>query len=361
MKITKLLLQLFLVSIVLTSCSSEDKIVEVSREAYDNGIIISSEGNFGAKDGSISFLDSSIKESENFVYAGVNGALLGGLIQSITFTDTEAYIILNDVNTIVVVDRVSFKKKGQITTGFNTPRYMTVLGSKGYVTNWGATDNESDDFVAIVDLNSLKVEGKIDVELGPEQILNKDNKLYVSHKGAYGSNNIISIIDLNDNNSISTVTVKDKPDEIAFDGSGNLIVLSEGKAAYTGDETLGAISKVNIANKTVEEIVFPEGVHPSLMTLDNNNLYYSIGAKVYKMGVNDSSLPASEIITVDLFTDESKGAYILFYGMGVKEGRLYALNTSFVSTSEVQVFNLSDNKKVKSFEVGVGASKIYFN
>ncbi|GFD82147.1 hypothetical protein KUL118_50090 [Tenacibaculum sp. KUL118] len=365
MKITKLLLQLFLVSIVFTSCSGEDKIVEVSRETYDNGVIISSEGNFGAKDGSISFLDDSLKESENFVYAGVNGALLGGLIQSITFTETEAYIILNDVNTIVVVDRVSFKKKGQITTDLNNPRYMTIVDGKGYVTNWGETqwgNDIDDDFITVFDLSTLEVDSKIDVAIGPEQILNKDNKLYVSHKGAYTVNNIISVIDLKDNNSISTITVKDVPDEIAFDSTGNLIVLSEGIKTYQGTESVGAISKVNLADKSVFEIgTFPQGVHPDLMTIDGDIIYYSIGAKLYKVGVNDSSLPTSEIITVDLFTEESKGTYILFYGMGVKEGKLYALNTSFISTSEVQVFDLSNNTKIKNFEVGIGASKIYFN
>ena len=227
MKITKLLLKLFLVSILITSCSSEDKIVEVLKEKYTKGIIISAEGVFNDKDGSISYVNNELTEAQNFIYAGKNGALLGGLIQSITFTDTDAYIILNDVNTIVVADRYTFVKKAQITTGLDNPRYMTIVNGKGYVTNWGNGSDVNDDYIAIIDVVTNTIEATtISLANGVEQILNKNNKLYVSHKGAFSTNNIISVVDLNAGNAISTITVNDNPDEMVFDNAGNLIVLS---------------------------------------------------------------------------------------------------------------------------------------
>ncbi|MHC9087656.1 YncE family protein [Tenacibaculum sp. IMCC1] len=362
MKITKLLLQLFLVSIVLTSCSSEDKIVEVIRDKYDNGVIVSAEGVFKNKDGSISYVNKELTESQNFIYAGKNGALLGGLIQSIAFSETEAYIILNDVNTIVVVDRYTFEKKGQITTDLKNPRYMTIVNGKGYVTNWGETqwgNDIDDDYVTVINLNTLEVDSKIDVEIGPEQILNKDNKLYISHKGAYGSNNIVSVIDLNNNNTISTITVDDHPDEMAFDTAGNLIVLSEGKPVYNSsweviDRTTSSISFINLSNnEVIKSIDFPAKENASLMAYENGKIHYYKGKdeKVYSINEEDTAL-ATEGVEVGGI-----------YGMNVKDNNLYTVSYEFPNSelSNLTVYDLNTEAKVYKTKVGVGASKIYFN
>ncbi|MCG7502487.1 cell surface protein [Tenacibaculum sp. Mcav3-52] len=362
MKITKLLLQLFLVSIVLTSCSGEDKIVEVIRDKYDNGVIVSAEGVFNNKDGSISYINKELTESQNFIYAGKNGALLGGLIQSIAFSETEAYIILNDVNTIVVVDRYTFKKKGQITTDLKNPRYMTIVNGKGYVTNWGETqwgNDIDDDYVTVINLNTLEVDSKIDVAIGPEQILNKDNKLYVSHKGAYGSNNIVSVIDLNNNNTISTITVDDNPDEMAFDTTGNLIVLSEGKPVYNSsweviDRTTSSISFINLSNnEVIKSIDFPAKENASLMAYENGKIHYYKGKdeKVYSIN-EEATVLATEGVEVGGI-----------YGMNVKDNNLYTVSYEFPNSelSNLTVYDLNTEAKVYKTKVGVGASKIYFN
>ncbi|MDO6812452.1 YncE family protein [Tenacibaculum soleae] len=363
MKITKLILQLFLVSILVTSCSDNEKIVEVLKDEYTKGIIISAEGNFEDKDGSISYVSNDLTESHNFIYAGKNGALLGGLIQSITFTDTEAYVILNDVNTIVVADRYTFEKKGQITTDLKNPRYMTIVNGKGYVTNWGETkwgDDIDDDYVTVINLNTLEVDSKIDVAIGPEQILNKNNKLYISHKGAYGSNNIVSVVDLNANNSISTITVDDNPDEMVFDNAGNLIVLSEGNTTYDADfnvvdKTTSAISFIDLSSNTIsKKLEFPSMESAAYMTYQNGKVYYYKGAdsKVYTIDESATVL-ATEGIDVGGI-----------YGMNVRDNNLFTVSYEFSTTttlSKFKVHDLNTKSEVYTSLVGIGASKIYFN
>ena len=360
MKITKLILQLFLVSILVTSCSENDKIVEVLKDEYTKGVIISAEGNFGGKDGSISYVSNDLSESQNFIYADKNSTLLGGLIQSITFTDTDAYIILNDVNTIVVADRYTFEKKAQITTGLKNPRYMTIVNDKGYVTNWGDGSDVNDDYLAVIDIATNNIEATtISLENGVEQILNKNNKLYISHKGAFSTNNIISVVDLNANNTVSTITVNDNPDDMVFDNAGNLIVLSEGRPlTYNSDYTkvlTATTSSINYINTSTDEVtrqlVFPENKRATYMSYDNNKIYYYKGDNNSVCTINDT---ATELSTEGIEVGN-------IYGMSVRENELFIVQSDFITLSKFKVFDVNTKSEIYSSPVGLGASKIYFN
>ncbi|RSC92968.1 YncE family protein [Tenacibaculum singaporense] len=356
MKITKLLGVLFLGSILFASCS-DDTSPSLPKGDYENGILISGEGNTSIS-GSVSFVSNDLSTVENTIYKKVNNDEFGEYVQSIAFDNDRAYIVADNQNTVTVVDRYTFDKTGTITTGLSKPRYMTVVGNKGYVTNWGATDNESDDFVAIVDLNSLEVEGKVDVALGPERIIAKNGKLYVSHQGAFGSNNKVVIIDIATKSVVKEVVVKDRPDELYVDSSGRLVVLSQGKTIYDANwnvvgHTLAAISFINTNSNEVEsELVFNEGEHPSQMVLEGNDIYYSLGNDIYKMDVNATSLPASKLFTTD-------AGYL--YGLAVRNSEIFVLDANFSGNSKLDVYELSGKTKKDTKEVALGASKIYFN
>lgn len=350
MKINKLFtLILVLWAIIFTSCS-DDNTPDLPKGDYDKGILISGEGS--GSTGSISYVSNDLTTNENLIYKKVNNSELGTFLQSIAFDDDSAYIIVDNQNTITAVDRYSFTKKGEITTNLETPRYMVVSNGKGYVTNWGTTEG----FVAVFDMNSYSFIKKITISTGPERILEKNGKLYVSHKGGNGSNNVISVIDIS-TDGVQEIIVNDKPDEMFFNNSGNLVVLSEGKAAWTNDETLAAISKIDLNDNSVTKMEFKDGEHPSLMVFDNNVIYYNLSNKVYKMNTSETSLSTAEFLTIELFTT----GYSEFYGMEVKENKLYALSTRFSDLSELRVFNLIDNSKIKTIEAPIGASKIYFN
>ncbi|CAM1340794.1 YncE family protein [Tenacibaculum aestuarii] len=356
MKITKLLGLLFLGGILFTSCS-DDPTPSLPKGDYENGILISGEGTT-AVSGSVSFVSNDLSIVENTIYKKVNNAEFGEYVQSIAFDDDRAYIVADNQNTVTVVDRYTFDKAGTITTGLSKPRYMTVVGNKGYVTNWGATDNDNDDFVAIVDLNSLEVEGKVDVALGPERIIAKNGKLYVSHLGAFGTNNKVVVIDIATKSVVKEITVKDNPDELYVDSSGKLVVLSQGKTIYDASwnvvgHTLAAISFINTANNEVDsELVFNEGEHPSQMVLEGNNIYYSLGNNIYKTDVNATTLPTSELLTTD-------AGYL--YGLGVRNNEVFVLDASFSGNSKLNIYDLSAKTKKDTKEVALGASKIYFN
>lgn len=364
MKMNKLLSTLFILSVLFfTSCSKDDDATDDStgdtEMAYENGILISGEGSTGST-ASISYVSDDFSVTENLIYKNVNDTELGIYLQSMAFDDSRAFIVVDNTNTITVVDRYTFEEEATITTGLLVPRYMTVVGNKAYVTNWGTGSfgaDVDDDFIAVINLDTYTVESTIDVAIGPERIIENDGKLYVSHKGAYSTNNIISVITIADD-TVEEVTVKDNPDELFFDSSGNLIVLSQGRTLYdenwnvTGN-TLAAISKINTSTLVVDsELDFADGEHPSLMVLEGDTIYYALNNVVYEMDVDATALPTSAFLT---------GDEVSLYGMEVDDDNIYLLDANFFDLSTLNVYDLNTTEKTQTISVALGASKIYFN
>ncbi len=324
---------------------------------FDNGFFVSAEGNFGSKDGSVSYVSNDLKTSTNFVFRKKNANKpLAGLIQSIAFNDENAYIINNDGAIITIVDRVTLKEKAIITSGLENPRYMAIIGNKGYITNWGDGLDTTDDYIAVLDLTTNTLDpNTIPLANGVEQIVSRDGKLYVSHKGAFSNNNIISVIDTNNNNAVETITVKDHPDELFFIPSGALVVLSEGHNFFnsTFSEIIrrsdGAISFIDVSTNTVtKELPLPVGNRASLLAQDKGNIYYYSNDSVFTINETTINLPTEGIEVGNI------------YGMNVKENTLYTCSTAFTTFSTLKAIDLESTSLTFVSVVGLGASKIYF-
>jgi len=346
----KIILSIFAMSLFIVSCSSDDD--ATSSEplgAYENGIIVSGEGG----PSSISFISEDLMTSENQIYFNVNNEATGVYLQSLGFNDDKAYIVV-DAGTITVVNRYTFEKLATISTGLTTPRYIAFANGKGYVSNWGDPVDETDDFVAVIDLTSNEIISTIAVGNGPEQILAVDDSVYVSHKGAYGTNNIVSVINTSSDALTTTITVHDNPDEMIVNDNGDLVVLSSGKPAWTGDETKAAITKIDMTTNTVSTALeFSDGQHPELMMYLNGNLYYNLGNSV--LSITDD---ATAVTTTPLF---STGANTL-YGMAAKDDRLYFADAvDYSSAGQLFIFDEASHMLINSFNAPVVASKIYFN
>lgn len=344
-----------LFAVVLTSCNNDDDDfinLPTSLGEYDNGILVSAEGG-SAISGSVSFISSDYSSIENTIFSNANAEELGAYVQSIGFNGAKAYIVV-DNSTIHVVNRYTFLKEATITTGLNLPRYMTFANGKGYVTNWGDGFDTSDDFIAVINLETNSVESTIPMAEGPEQMLVYANKLYVSHKGGYGSNNIISVVDLG-TNTIQTITVNDVPDEMIISDTRELLVLCEGNPDYaTGGETAASITKIDLSTDTVSDTLpFAIGVHPAQMSYSNGNLYFQANNEVFKMTDADTTLPTTSIINLGTITT---------YGLTVKADKLYVTDAKdYNSLGDLLVYDLNSNTKIHTFEVGLVPSKIYFN
>ena len=351
MKTMKKLLFLSLATMFFISCSNDDDNTpsEYIPADYEKGIFITNEGPFANGSGTITFISEDYSTVEQNIYKKVNGRDLGNIVQSMGFQDDNAYIVVNNSNKIMVANRYTFESIDSIKTGIDNPRYFIgTAGNKGYVTNWGDPNDNSDDFVAVLDLRTNVVSATIPVAFGPEKIISHNNKIYVAHQGGYGQNNLISVI--SGNSVESTITVGDVPNSMIVSGN-NLYVLCGGTPSYAGTETPGSLVNIDLSNGTVTETFnFQTTQHPTSLTADGNNLLYSLNGKVYKVNTSSITLPGTGIIDG------------LFYGLKAKDGKLYATDAGdFASRGSLKIFDLSTNQEIQDFQTGIIPGGIYFN
>lgn len=350
--IKKVALLAFAVPMFFTSCSDDDNNGgnNVSLGNYENGVFILNEGNFGGNNAEVSFLSSN-GELEHDIYNAVNEEILGDVAQSIGFEGNRAYIIVNNSNLIRVVNRYTFELITTITTDIQNPRHIVFEDGKGYVSNWGEPMDTSDDYIAVLNLASNTVTQKISVSEGPEKMVEEDGKLYVAHKGGWGTGNTVSVIDLSSNSVTATISVSDFPDGIEEE-NGYLYVLCNGVS--WGTPTQGGLYKINLSNnEIVSEFIFDEGVHPSHLEIENNKIYYTIGGEVYAMDLNATALPTSSVLSLD-------GVWSI-YGFAVEDGKIYMSDPKdFNSNGDIYIYSTSGTF-INSYEAGMIPNGFYFN
>lgn len=350
---TKKIALLFLsMTILFTSCSDDDMSTPEPLGDYENGILVSHEGNFGMGNASVSYVSYDLMTVENNIYSGVNSSPLGDTAQSMAFSGDFAYIVLNVSNTIEVVNRYTFESIATIDTGLNNPRYIAFSNGKGYVTNWGDGTVATDDYVAVIDLASHTLNAQtISVAEGPESIVANGNTVYVAHQGGFSQNNVISVINSSSDTVTTTLMVGDVPNSMQLDTAGNLWVLSGGKPLWTGDETAGKLSKIDVSDNSITNIDFATTEHPKYLALDNGNLYYYMSGDVYKMGTTSSVLPTTADITG-----------LNFYDMTINNSVLYGVDAgNFTDNGTLSAYDLSSNTLINSVTVNIIPGEVYFN
>lgn len=307
--------------------------------AYQNGILIS---NYGNTNGTVTYINNDLDITEQLIYNTVNAENIGDGLQSIGFNNDKAYLVSYTDDKIIVVNKNSFLKETTITTGLDHPKYFAVSSGKGYVTNWGDPMLTSDDFIAVVDLDTNLVISSISVDEKPEKIISKNGKLYISHIG--GTNNL-TIIDASDD-SVSTVAINGAVlDDLLFDSSNTLWILSEGDAV-----TGGKLIQFNTSNETTTSLDFAMGEHPKNLSYSDGNLYYDLNDEIFTLAQTDTALPTTAIITTPV------------YKMAVNNGKLYVTNDpDTISNGSLKVFDITDNSELQTLITGVIPGGIYFN
>lgn len=353
----KLNYYLFLsILLFVVSCNNDDNgELPLTDGDFQNGVIVLNEGGYTYSNASVSFISGS-GEIHNDIFESVNGRKLGDVAQSIKFHDDLAYIVVNNSNTIEVVNRYTFRSVATIAGELHNPRYMEIYNGKGYVSNWGDGNDTADDFIAVVNLNNYSIDSKIPVAEGPERLEIENQKLYIAHLGGWGYGNSISILDLNSLSLTSNISVSDVPSGMV-EKEGFLYVLCSGKASWTGNETLGAMYKIDLENnQVVDQFEFPQGVHPTFLQIEDDKVYYTIGNDIYRTDVSNIEPSASPFIS-----PSGDGLGIL-YGFNVVNGWIYACDAKdYQSNGELFVYSLSGNLDSRYPVEGIIPNGVYFN
>ena len=347
-------------SVFFVSCSNDDDqgiSTELPLGAYDNGVLILNQGNYGQDNSSISFLSSDFATLQNNAFLAVNPTkILGNTGQDIGFYNDLAFVVLNGSNKIEIVNRYTLEYVATIDSGLDNPRYIAFANGKGYVTNWGDGNVTTDDYVSIIDLSNYTVSGSIPVVEGPEKIVVNNGDLYVAHQGGYNYGNTISVINSTTNTIATTISVGDVPNSLQIE-NGNLYVLCGGKPDWTGDETLGKIVKINLTSNTVtSSIDFAAGSHASHLNIYDNMIYYTTPFDVFAMNLTATTLPTSSLFSVA----GQVGIYGL-YSFAVENNKIYVGDAAdYNSNGKVYIYSKTgtlDNQ----YTVGVIPAGFYFN
>ncbi len=340
MKLKNLYLGIIASTFLFASCSNDDNTeIDTPLGAYDNGVFITNEGNFGTPNASVSFISNDLLTFQNDLFALVNPSkVLGDVAQSMSFADEKAFIVLNNSNEVKVVNRYTFESLGSITEKLKNPRYSTVLNGKLYVTNSISKE------VTVYDAKTYAYLASIPVGKTVEKIISANGKLYITN-GAFGSGSNVTVIDPATNLIAKTIVVEKGVNSIEAK-DGNVYVLcgsSEKSALFT-------IDSKSDTSTVIESTKLTGALN---MDIDGNKIYYTKGTGVYVMDLKATTLTETPLFSV---TDSS---WSTFYGFGVIDDKIYSGDANGFTSSGIVTVYSNIGAVLKTVDVGVGPNGFY--
>lgn len=346
MKISKLLSAAFAATLLFTtSCRNDDPIVDVQpKGAYENGIIMSNEGNFGSPTATVSFISNDLATVENNVYSANNGgAALGDVLQNVGLNGDNAYLILNNSNKIEVVNRYTFKKVATVSDQVSQPRYIAFANNNYYVTN----SSGSSKFVNVYSTTTNAFVKKIPLTSGGERIVEASGRIVVQN-ASFGSGKKLTFIDPVSNIVESEVLVPNGNIQKTISNGGNVYTI----ASTSTDSYIYKLSSTGTITSTITLSGIADAKN---LEIDGSKIYFSSGSKIYTMDVSSTTVQTTPIITL---ADNSWSA---LYGFGVIEGKIYISNANgFTEDSTVEIYSTSGTL-VKTVTTGRGTNGFYKN
>lgn len=349
MKLNRLLQFIFgFVLLFSISCTSEyeETIPEIT---YQNGLLITNEGNFGSPNADVTFITKDLSLMQNDIYkANNNKENLGDVLQTMVLNGDKAYLLLNNSNKIQIVDRYSFKKAGEITAQLNNPRYMAIANGNLYVSNdkYGGAK-----FVNVYKLSDNSFVKKIDFASTStvERVVEAGGNIFVQN-ASYGFGNTITKINTTTNAIEGTPTPMPNGDitkTITYNS--NVYVIAQGTAdSY--------IYQINPAGSIVKTTTLTGIANGTNLQIDGGRFYFTSSNKVYSMDMNATAAPTNPIITA-----VDGGANFTLYGFSVIEGRIFTSDVKgFTQPSEITVYT-TGGTVISKFTAGMGATSVYKN
>ncbi|MFM7014687.1 MAG: YncE family protein [Bacteroidota bacterium] len=319
------------------------------------GIFICNEGAYGQGNGSISFANSDSNTFSEDLYFAANNLPLGDVVQSIALYDNRAFIAVNNSQKLEVVSLQNFKHLATI-NGLSSPRYFIGHGSKGFISDWIS------DKVYVLNLNNYQIIDTIPTGTGPEEMAIVNNKLFVCNSGGFGDDSSLTIIDINSNAVLGTVTTPVNPSTIKEDINGKIWVLCRGSLGSdftpTPDDAPGALIQINPTTNTIEQqFTFAYNSHPIKLQINKakDELYfldgeYGYAGEIKKLSINAATQSPTTIVSSS------------FYGLGINPNNdmIYAGRVDFSARTYVLRYN-ANGTLVDSILAGIAPNGFAFN
>lgn len=342
MKHSRILLSA-LAALLLASCSDDDNASQPAG-SYDDGVLVLNEGT--ALNGSVTFIGDDMTTVYQDIFKAVNPTLsMGGYAQSIFFRGDNAYLISNGSNKVTVVNRYTFAFIATIDSGFSVPRYGAVIGNRAYVTNLGSFSDLTDDFVSVIDLDANTVVASYPVGDIAERIVAAGGKLFIGN-GSYADGDSVTVMNPSNGSILATVETGLAPNSMEAE-NGILYVMC-------ANFEQGKMVRIDVSNNTfINEVAFPASfTNPSNLTVEDNKIWFTDAANVYKMSQNAMVAPTEPVVADAVQT---------LYGFAVEDDKIFVADAKdYASNGAAKVYGL-DGTLLHTFATGLIPNGFYFN
>jgi DNA-binding beta-propeller fold protein YncE len=225
----------------LVACRNEDSIVsstqtfiETGESGPIKGFFLLNEGNMGSNKASLDYFDYDLGVYHKNIFADRNPDIvneLGDVGNDIRIYGNKLYIVVNCSHLLEILDVNTAKHIASIP--IPNCRYITFDKGYAYVSSYAGPvlldPNSRLGYVAKIDTVTLTVKDSCIVGYQPEEMVVRDNKLYVANSGGYPVpqyDNTMSVIDLDSFTEIKKITVAINLHRVTLDNHNNIYVSS---------------------------------------------------------------------------------------------------------------------------------------
>ena len=319
--------------------------------------------NEGNSNGSVTMINRNDEVTNNYFSSANSSVALGQYPQSMAINDEYAFVVVTTASGAGYVEVVTASDFVHYATidGLSYPREIAFANGKAYVSNGNGADanySKQNNEVYVIDLKTMNKTGQIAVGAGPEKMIVSGDKLYVANSGGWSNDdNTVSVIDVDTDKVVETVTVKSCPKDLVVDANGNVWVYCGGAPDYSNYPNVtyvnAGISKINTSSSAVTSYdlsnLTTTGIKNIAISKDEKTVYYMSDA-VYAMNITDTALPTTKFIDTT------------FYGMDVNpvNGNLWLCESTGATTpGKVHVYSPQADK-IKDFTVGGAPNSTVF-
>lgn len=351
----KYLIPIMILASLLVGCNPEeedDDDVITARPFF----YVVNEGAFGYSNSSISLYYTDDGSMVNNAFYKVNNRSIGDVLQSVTIIGSRAYLMVNASDKIEVVDAKTIE---QISTINNVPkpRYMVELTDTTAAISTWSNGGE----VLFVNLKTLNITKTVKCGNGAENMLWKNEKLFVCNAGGYSADSTITMIDIADNYSTNQIYLGNNPTDIVDIGLNQIFVLCRGRLIYDANWNVIGESRASIALVNTEtglplhEYELPAGYHPACLEANPAKTKLYFGGGYDFQGIYEFDIASATVSSTPLINES-------FYGFNVNpaDGSFFCTQAPNFSTSgSLKIYDSAGTLK-STLEAGIGPNGVVF-
>lgn len=340
-------------SLLLSACV-KDKPATQSATKKRGHVFVTCEGSYGSGNATLWSYDATTNTASGDVFASANATPLGDVLQSMTRAGNEYLLCVNNSDKIYAIDTATLKIRRKLS--ISKPRYTVIADN-----NAAFVSTLYSNKIDLIDLASFTVRKAIALPYqNPEGMYRLNGKIYVCPWDTL-CNRIYEIDErtttitreININGYAPHAVLADKY-KMLWVLSGN--VTRHRQAALTRiDPSTGAVLK------TFQFAAGDDPIKPAFNTT-RDTLYFiqvkydgsSTHNGIYRMSINDTSLPTSPFIQAK--------EYQYFWALGIEpaSGNIYVGDPKgFIQKGTVTIYR-ADGTTVNTFDAGIGPGQFYF-